>query len=286
MAQIKTQKKPNEALNPVRFVSAIRRRPEFQDALPRESIGDLTTEQMRAARISAVGQGATALAIEREESHGAYDLDANLFSLIGNASDFFEAHEAMEYFHDTYDRTPRHLIDQDEVDTFRANKQTVIKFNGILKEVMNAGAAKFNFAELLEFITNQYTSIQAADNVKFQEAIRQRMVGIRDELAVEQILIENGIDFELGSEEDEEVGGDFIINDVRIDIKSSQHAAVRAKQIASAHDDDPDRFIWSQIESKDYRGKLTLPPSATKRVAENLIPLINTAANTNYQLAA
>jgi len=285
--QPKTKRPINETLNPSRFARAINQTPELRAGLPRQSLDELTDEEIRAAKIAAIGRGASALAMSREKEFGAYDLDANLFELIANITDFAEAQRSMDAFKDTYGTTKFKLIDPTQVSEYTANKQTVIKFNHILHEVINAGAHAFDFSELVAFMTQQYGAISGEKNLaNFEGIARMAVNGMRNELAVEQILIQNGIDFELGDENDEVHGGDFIVNGVRIDIKSTLARTEKAQQRERELGRNPDHVIWSHIDFKDYQGKLSLSQEGIEKASKELIPLINRAAGTAYQAVA
>ena len=136
-------------------------------------------------------------------------------------------------------------------------------------------------------MTHQYKSISLDPNTQgFYEDARMHLAGIRNEVAVEQILKDNGVDFEVGTAEDDALGGDFIINGKRIDIKSSLFTAKlrKASKIEKGHDDSG--IVWSRIEFEDFEGKLTLSDRVKKRVSKYLIPKINEAAGTNYEALA
>jgi hypothetical protein len=115
-------------------------------------------------------------------------------------------------------------------------------------------------------MTNMYTAINGQENQQqFYDLARRHLVGMRDEVAFEQILMATDIDYRLPTTEEDRSGADFIIYGVGVDVKSSEYTADRARKQAMRRGKDADHIIWSQIKPEDYNGKLTLP---LKRVDE------------------
>jgi hypothetical protein len=281
-----------DILNPQRFLTQIGRTPEVMTGMSRRPGEELTPEEVRARRIAALGNGASALARSKEKI-SATRLEANLFDIIANVNDFYEAQNSLDVFRNTHGATPLQEINSDEVDAFKADKQTITRFNHLILDVIDASAVtnpnepNINFQDLVRFMTQQYAIISGEGNTaKFQAMARSTVLGMRNEFAVEQILIKNGVEFDSGNEKDDARGGDIIVNNMRIDLKASEDRAAAAQARAIENGYNPDRIIWSQIRSGDFRGELTLPPEAEERIAQDLIPLINRAAHTNYEALA
>jgi hypothetical protein len=95
---------------------------------------------------------------------------------------------------------------------------------------------------------------------------------MRDEMAFEQVLIAAGIPYSRGDKKDDGTGGDFIIDDIPIDLKSSENSAREAQKKALRERRDPRRIIWSHISFDDFDGRLTLPYEATEAIFARLKP--------------
>lgn len=176
---------------------------------------------------------------------------------------------------------------------FRANKRTITKFNHLVLDVIDASTVhnpnepNITFQDLVQFMTQQYTVMSGDSNTaRFQGMARSTVAGMRNEFAVEQLLIKYGVEFDSGDERDDARGGDIIVNNTRIDLKASEERAAAAQAKAAKNGYNPHRIIWSQIKAEDFKGELTLSPEAEERVARDLIPLINRAAHTNYPAVA
>lgn len=245
-------------LDPRRFTQSIRDTPRFREELPDTPFAELTPEARRESLLRAVASGAISIADTLERQRGEYDLDANLYRLVGNLNSFHEGSLVIDRLREQY-QTPRYMP-RAEKKTFYDNKGRVTEFNHILREVINAGASRFGFNNLLTFMTNMNAASGNRENTgEFHAQARAALVGMRNEIAVEQVLIGAGIDYELGTLEDDAEGGDIIIENIPIDIKASLNATQRAQEKARQFGRDPNRIIWSHIQFEDYEGQLTLP---------------------------
>ncbi|HEX6416141.1 MAG TPA: hypothetical protein VFZ62_01315 [Candidatus Saccharimonadales bacterium] len=267
-----------ETLNPRRFTSAIQSQTEFRAALPTaERFQALEDKDKQHYRKRAIAAGAISHAMRLEKERGEYDLDANLFKLVGELESFYTNKSTITSLSDAYEggppTMPRHIKDK-----FYASKDAVISFNHTLREVINAGASRFDFHELLTFMTNMHMAAGGQKTAaNFQELAKDSLVGMRNEIAFEQILIANDIDYELGSVEQDATGGDFIIEGVPVDVKSSPSAVEKARQKAMREGRDPNLIMWSHIRFEDYEGKLTLPYEKNGAVFARVEPYIDRA---------
>lgn len=268
----------HKSLNPTHTATLVRSTPEFWAALPIKNAEDMPPDELKRFRTDAIIKGAAGAALRLEQEHGAYDLDANLMSLIAHLNVFYNAQSSLTEFRDHYGHAKRHDIPDNIYEGYLTDKRRTTKFNHILREVINAGAGKFNFNELLVFLTNQHIAMGGKDSQnEFHGMTRTALVGMRNEIAVEQILIRSGIEYKLGTEEQDAHGGDFIIDGVGIDVKASEKTTEHAKQNASHHGYNPDVIVWSHINFKDFDGELFLPQHLNEQVASDLIPDINVA---------
>jgi len=273
-----------------RFIQEINQTPEFLDNLPRTPRSEMSSEALRGARINAIGQGASALAIrydqnEMRDPNG--ELNSHLYNMIATVNDFYEAQQSADAFRKRYGHTKFRNINRPEVDAFKSDKQTITEFNHLLTEIINLGAEKFSFNELLTFMTQQYAASSGETNTrKFQGKAFSAIDGMRNEFNVEQLLIKNDIEFKKGTIAQDAQGGDIFVNRTPIDLKSSWMSAERAKIAAQEQGYNPNRIIWSGIEFEDFEGQLLLPAHTEARVMKRLIPAINKAAGTDYQAIA
>jgi hypothetical protein len=245
-----------------------------------ETLSDKDNErinQMRTkARQRALAKGALSIASELEAEHGEYDLRANLFALVGNLESFYESSQKLDTLREKFDSP--YTMPPDVRYSFYKIKDQVTEFNHALREVINAGTSKFNFAELLDFMTTIHVANGGQETAhSFHQNAREALVGMRNEMAYEQALILAGIPYELGDIEDEARGGDFIIMRTPIDVKSSPEATEQAKKIARQHGRNPDLIIWSRLSFADFKGALTLPHERALGLANDIKSDIRTA---------
>lgn len=273
----------SDILDPSHFIAQISRSPEFQTALPRKNIDTMPPDELGRHRRRAVALGAAAIARHLEQERGnSYDLEANLMSLIAHMNSFYEGQRGVNAYRDRYDDMKLRDIPEKARAHYRMNKQKVTDFNHVLREVINAGAPQFDFNELLVFMTTQHIAMGGRDTQQeFHDMARSSLVGMRNEIAVEQVLIANGVNYELGTAEQDARGGDFIIEDTMIDVKASPRTAEDAKQEAIRYGRNPNLIVWSHINFDDFEGKLTLPARLNQSVGHRLLPDIDKAVASN-----
>ena len=198
--------------------------------------------------------------------------------------DFFDAQKNINQLRNKYKTSGIRNIPQDERPLYLESRNTVTHFNHVLRDTIEASINEdISYVELEKLITDQHNKVSGNMDPKgFKSMVHTTIDGMRNELAAEMILINNGVDFEQGSEEDDGRGGDFIINGVSIDIKSGEKNALNKKFEADTRGYNSDTIIWSQIKFEDFGGKLYLDPQTEDKVAAKLLPEIDKACGTNY----
>jgi hypothetical protein len=198
-------------------------------------------------------------------------LSSALYHLVSELQQFYAANQTIDLLRHQYGN-PWHMSPGDKK-RFYDSKQIVIEFNHALRRVIATDAPRFDFEELLNFIVDTYTTVTGQENTDdFYHHIRTTLVGMRNEIAVEQMLIAAGISYELGSLKQDAVGGDFIINGVPVDIKASEKTADSARQRAISGGYDPGSIAWSHIDFEDFNGALTLSPQKSREIFAQLEP--------------
>lgn len=259
------------ALNPTNFTRTIRSQPEFLESLPRERFDTLPESERRKQMQRAVATGALSLADRLEEEHGEYNLDANLYRLVGSLSSFQRNSHELEVLRDKYGSV--YSMPLAIKDRFYKCKDKVTEFNHTLREVINAGASRFGFDDLLAFMTTMQIASGGRENIEeFQQDARSALVGMRNEMAFEQLLIHAGIEYEIGTLEQDATGGDYIIEGVPVDVKASQAAADQARKRPKGIGHVEGEIVWSHIRYDDYEGGLTLPYEKNDEVLARLKP--------------
>jgi hypothetical protein len=259
------------ALNPAQFAGTIRRQPEFLRSLPQERYEALPVNERREQMQQAMAKGALSLANKLEKEHGEYNLDANLYRLIGSLSSFRQNSHELGALRDKYGGV--HSMPAAIKDRFYRCKEEVTEFNHVLREVINASASRFGFNDLLTFMTTMQTASGGREGIEeFQQDARSALVGMRNEMAFEQLLIHAGLDYEIGTLEQDAAGGDFIIEGIPVDVKASQAAADQARERSRSGGYDASGIIWSHIHFEDYEGQLTLPYEKNDEVFARLKP--------------
>lgn len=271
LTQINMKQTEKSPLDPHLFAGIIHRDPEFLRSMPQIPVGERNQVEFREQRQRALANGAIAIADRLERKNGEYDLNANLFRLVGQLGDFQRDTDIVDSLRKKYGKISQ--MPNDIKDRFRSHKTRLTEFNHTLHEVINAGASKFNFDQLLEFMTTMYMATGNRDDVgDFNSNARSAIVGMRNEMAVEQLLIAGGYDYTLGTVEQDAEGGDVIVEGIPIDLKASKFAEERAKQRAQENGYYHDNILWSHIEFQDYDGQLTLPYNKVDEILARLKP--------------
>lgn len=277
---MKTSEKQNK-IDSRSYVSAITSNPEYAAAMNEVGYEHETATERR---VRAIGRGSSAAA----DIHPPFSFRGNMLRTIGGLYEFSEAQKTIDNYRESRHNNTPDSRTRDSKDAFYSAKEIVTNFNHTLRETVEAGAHEnITFTELLGLMTQQYSLMtQQNDTRAFHEIARSTITGMRNEIATEMILIQNGVDFEQGTTEDDARGGDFIINGVPVDIKASRGTAEIAQQKAMQRGYDSSGIVWSHIEFEDFNGNLSLDPAIEKAVAKKLIPDINQACNTDYSVAA
>jgi hypothetical protein len=277
-----------QVLDPGRFIPSIRRNDEFISSLPRASFESMAESEKRESIRRAVAAGAISIAEGLEKKHGGYDLDANLYKLVAGLNDFHEASVIMDELRDEYDSA--YYMPPKEKRIFYDHKDKITEFNHVLKEVINVGASRFDFEALLTFMTNMYVAGSRPEHEEaesFHSQARFAIIGMRNEVAVEQLLIAGDIDHEPGTKRQDDEGGDIVVQTVFIDLKASEKSAEKAKRRARMAGRNPDLVVWSHIYLEDFEGQLALPYRKNEEILGRLLPDLKKAlASEGEQLAA
>lgn len=275
---------PTEILNPHRFTNQIAKNEQYLRNMPRQSLDTMASAEFKQQRGVAIQMGSLAISDRLRSEHGEYNLDANLYRLVAHIEPFLHAQRSADDFRQEYDNRNWRGIPRGAKEKFSESKKDIIAFNHALKEVINAGASKFGFNDLLTFMTNMNTAINGVRTQGYFHTIaREAIIGMRNEVGFEQVLIAAGIEYEEGDEDADAHGGDYIIDNVPIDIKASELTAENARRKAEKSGYDSSTIIWPQINFEDFNGKLVLPPEVIDSKVEAVSEAIAQAIAPNYQ---
>lgn len=241
---------------PGAIAAEVHRQPEYFASLPTRTHETATPDELVALRHRAFGQGALAAARRAEHNPTKTNLEKKLVTLTATFSSF---EEGLRQARSMQTRIARDPQSYEARENFREGKARIRRFNDALQDVIDNGANHLSFDDLLNFMTTMYRKSHGSSPEAFKNEARSTLIGMRNELAVEQALLASGIEYEQGTDEDDSKGGDIIVNGVRIDIKSSYERAEEAKQQARDNGYNPDVIIWSRIRFPDFEGRLTLP---------------------------
>lgn len=261
--------KENPLLNQKSYEKTITSQPEFHEAMDNK-------EPLRRAIGSA--------ALSAAETYKPHTFEHNILNTLGNMEDFFDAQKNIDGLRAKYKTAGIRNIPENERPQYLQSRETVTHFNHVLRDTVEASINEdISYADLEKLISDQHNKVSGnMDPAGFKNMVHTTIDGMRNELATEMILINNGVEFEQGSEEDDSKGGDFMINGVPIDIKSGEKNAENKKYEAQQRGFNADTIIWSQIKFEDFAGRLSLDPETEAKKAAKLLPLIDQAAGTNY----
>lgn len=230
----------------------------------------------------AVALGASALAESHTTENGYKSPEACVYDLISTIDEFA--------------RAERQLAALGETDASRAERvphiRSIIRFNHAAKALIDSDPS-IGFNQLVTFTVRMHQAmhrddpesgdeaIDHANKVWLHNAVSDRLHGMRNELAVEQILWaldDESLEYEETTIEDELHGVDlFITQNGRrygIDIKASQ-AAVDKARLTSPH---PGRIIWSQLSWEDFNGGFRISDELARKKAPGLKRALSRAA--------
>jgi hypothetical protein len=261
-------------LNTERFRKSIVANPQFQEERSRDKSPE-NSQQRRDHLQRAIAYGALSIAEKLENNKGIeQELDASLFKLVAGLHDFNTSSEIIDKLRDKYDGRRMNTHDWNEFETHKT--KVVMEFNRTLREVISNSKQRFNFEDLLSFMTDVFAETGGQQEVNtFYKRARTTLIGTRTEEGFEQVLKAAGVEFERGTIAQDAKGGDVIIGNVPVDVKSSEGSVEHAKDKALATGHNPDTIIWSHIEPEDFNGELTLSEDAKKIIFKRLEPALN-----------
>lgn len=258
-----------------RLNKAIRNNSEYFESTSRHNVVDLDTYRRRR---NALASSAIALAHRRETEHGPDDLDSYLYQLIGETEPFYNAQLDLDTFRDETKHLNWRDVPEHEKELFNRNRKIVTTYNDTVHEIIELGAAKFNFDELVNFMTDAHVSAGGSSSAEdFYQMAHSTVVGMRTEVSVGRLLRHNGIDYTLGSRDQDIRGGDIFIAGVPLDLKTTEFSVTKEKRKAKQRHRDPKRIIWAGIHQEDYRGEIVLPRDKYDEVSKRLMPQIRAA---------
>lgn len=260
-------------LKPRDYVNAVKQQPEYIEA----HAGDAPTspESLIKRHKLAISLGAHAAAEVMRQEHGKFDIKPRIMDMVSRMDDFYDSRQRIAT-HKAELRKDR--ISDEAYQDFIQAKETVIDFNHTLREVIEVNNNRFNFEDLLVFMTEIHAAINGPDTQQeFYDHGQEVLIGMRNEIATEQILLQySDYEFELGDEADDAIGADLIIEGVPFDVKSSPKSTERAQKTALRYGRNPHLVIWSHLKPEDFKGRLTLPAEASKKAAPELIRDVRT----------
>jgi hypothetical protein len=271
----------NGILDPERFITRIQTNARFLDRLPKTSRQEPLEGERGHSFHRAIATRAFRSHLTKQQVTKP-SLDTSLFKLAAGLKDFYEDSRTLDYLRDHYGR-PQNMSPSDR-DRFYDSKSTIINFNDTLVEVIDVGAAHFDSEELLTFMTDVFAATSGQHHASdFRERAREAIVGMRNEMAVEQILTAGGVEFRRGTAKEDSKGGDYFIEGVPIDFKSNEDSTRRARMRAEEGGYDSSAILWSHVTPEDFGGELTLPYDKRLAIFAELQPELDAAIAAHKQ---
>ena len=262
--------------NPSRITRSIAETPEYLSS--RQSEQDKPGALRRA-----VALGSRALAESHTTESGYRSPEGCVYDLVATIDDFADAQ--------------RKLDQLEEIGAPRSERlpyiKEIIRFNHAAKALIDSDPS-ISFNQLVTFTVRMYQGMhrddpELTDNARehnrimwLQNAVSERLHGMRNELAVEQMIWaidDESIEYEPTTEADELHGVDLYITSggkrFGIDIKSSQMSAIKARQTSS----HPDNIVWSQVSWEDFNGGFRFSDELARIKAPALQRALSVAAH-------
>lgn len=277
---MKPSQPQNAVLDPDRFIDRLMTHGKFVGQLPKTRLQESETD--RGPRFH------RNIAAQAFRSHISKPpvvqptLDTLLFKLVAGLKEFYQDSRTLDYLRNRYGK-PQNMPPGDK-DRFYDSKDTIIGFNDTLVDVIGSGASQFDFDQLLTFMTDVFAATEGQQHAgDFHERAREAVVGMRNEMAVEQLLTAGHIEFRRGSVLEDSKGGDYFIDGVPIDFKSNELSAQRARMRAEENGYDGSMILWSHVRPEDFEGKLTLPYAKRAAIFAELKPELDAAIAAHKQ---
>jgi hypothetical protein len=204
-----------------------------------------------------------------------------LGDMVAGLRNFYESSRTLDYLRSRYG-SPRSMPPAAR-NRFYDNKDEIIEFNDILVDVIKTDAPQFDFEQLLDFMTTKFSSTTHSHQhiADFRARAREAIIGMRNEMAVEQLLTAGGIEFRRGTVLEDSKGGDYIIDGVPFDFKSDEYSTQRARMRAEEGGYDSSTILWSHVHFEDFEGKLVLPYDKCQAIIAELKPELEAAIAAN-----
>jgi len=141
----------------------------------------------------------------------------------------------------------------------------VAEFNHAVKAMIDTNPS-LKFGEVLSFILSMNQQVNRAHNgPAFEYQVRSILVGMRHEIAVEQMLgYMPDVEYRETTVDEDLKGADIFVSIngspmTAIDIKASYETAQRAKMKAAENGYDSSHIVWSHINDDDFGASFRIP---------------------------
>lgn len=147
----------------------------------------------------------------------------------------------------------------------------IAEFNHAVKDMVNSNPS-LGFAEVLSFILKMDQNINGRNTGghEFETEVRGVLIGMRHEIAFEQILgYIPEAEYKETTVEDDLNGADILISLdnsplTAIDIKASYETTQRSKNEATWYGFDSSHIVWSHINEEDFNGTFRISNETAK----------------------
>ncbi len=218
---------------------------------------------------------ARVISIGIEKDQGEPDLQSRALAVFSRVKKYHESQQWLNTMRDTYPGNMPFEVRRE----FQDRKRKIRLFNRDLKALMKDGADQFTFDDILRFLTDSHKVVGQKDDDEFYEMAESAVRGMRNELVVEQLFEEAGIEYVVGTSQQDAKGGDYFVNGVGLDFKSSILGLRTAQERAVRHGHDPDLIIDTGARADDFldaqgNDLLRLPPERAAEIAKTFIPKV------------
>lgn len=230
----------------------------------------LNPEQKRDRFEAALARGAAA----RSQEYSDSPYEAALYATVQHVMMYVESQAILSRLANKAYLTPQ------ERDLRREMRDKVIHFNDALRELIYCASetdpAKLNFSELVQVLsttyltmTNQNAMLASPERSPAHTMLRTTAIGMRNEVAFEDILSQTDLDWRPGADRD---GADYWINDAKFDIKASDLAAQKGQAKAVQEGRNPLSIYDPRINFDDFNNQLRLPIPLIHKLAQQREP--------------
>ena len=196
-----------------------------------------------------------ATALKGEQTSGYLSPEGHAMNITAQLTTFNEAYQVLN-------RAKREQIGSREKNQAR---RKVSEFFHAVKDMVDSNPSlQFNDVSSFILTMNQVVNGRASSGPDFEHEVRTRLVGMRHEIAAEQMLgYMPDVEYRESTIDEDLKGADLFISIdgspmTRVDIKASKETAERERDNALRNGYSAGYIVWSHVENDEFNGSFRI----------------------------